>query len=226
MIEETNAAEVVKKNLGRTESLIEAMEKIRAYNRIYQMKTAETNPDLAEIVTRVQNEQLASIEESCSEHAIISLATAFETYHKELLQQLLFEFPEFFLSRRTRYSEQVRGLIEDRTLNSYDQIEVRLKLSGRLHYYRLFAEYSIPLLTPQEAELIEYIYARRNSLVHNAGKATQRTQRKLETVPAPVDRTYVSTESKRLRTKFKKIIKAVDQRVKKAILTAPVRPDQ
>lgn len=217
MIEETNASEVAKKNLGRTESLIEAVEKIRAYNRIYQMKTAETNPDFAKIVTQVQSRQLTSIEESCSEHAIISLATAFETYYKELLQQLLFEFPEFFLSQRTKYSNYIQELIEEKALNSYDQIELRLKLRDRFHYYKLFEDYSIPFINSQEEEFIEYIYARRNSLVHNAGKATQRTQRKLEKIPTPVESTYVSTESKRLRTKFKKLIKVVDQRVKKAI---------
>lgn len=217
MIEETDASEIAKKNLERTESLIEAMEKIRAYNRIYQMKTAESNPAFAGIVTQVQNEQLARIEKSCGEHAIISLATAFETYCKELLQQVLFESPGFFLSRQTRYSDQIQELIGGKTRNSYDQIEKKLKLRDRFHYYHLFTEYSMPLLKPQEAEFIEYIYARRNSLVHNAGKLTQRTQSKLKKVPAPVDNKYVSTESKRLRTKFKKIIHAVDQRIKKAM---------
>ena len=217
MIERANAVEVVKKNLGRTESLIEAMEKIQAYNRIYQMKTAETIPEFVEIVTQVQNKQFASIEESCGEHAIISLATAFETYYKELLQQLLFEVPGFFLSKKTKYSHQIQELIKDGTPNSYEQIEARLKLRNRLHYYQLFAEYSIPFLIPQENEFIEYLYARRNSLVHNAGKVTQQTQRKLAKVPAPVDNARVSTEAKRLRTKFKKIIKAIDQRINKAI---------
>jgi hypothetical protein len=217
MIEETNVAEVIKKNLMRTESLIEAMEKIRAYNRIYQMNASAVNPKFAEAVTQVQNEQLARIEESCGEHAIISLATAFETYYKELLQQLLFDHPEFFLSQQTKYSDLVQQLIEESNLNSYDQIEVRLKLKDRFHYYQFFAEYSISLLNDQEAEFIEYIYARRNSLVHNAGKATQRTQRKLQKVAVPVDNAYVSTESKRLRTKFKKIIKAIDQRIRRAI---------
>lgn len=217
MIEETNALDIAMKNLGRTEALIEAVEKIRAYNRIYQMKTAETHTGFAEIVTQVQNRHLVPIEESCSEHAIISLATAFETYYKELLQQMLFEFPKFFLARQTKYSNQIKELIDENALNSYDQIEARLKLRDRLHYYQLFKDYSIPLLNKDEAEFVEYIYARRNSLVHNAGKATQRTQRKLEKIPTPVENAYVSTESKRLRTKFKKLIKVVDQRVRKAI---------
>lgn len=217
MIEETNAAEIVKKNLGRTESLIEAMEKIRAYNRIYQMNTSATNPKFAGIVTQVQDEQLARIEESCGEHAIISLATAFETYYKELLQQLLFESPKYFLSQQTKHSDLVQELIEERAVNSYDQIEVRLNLRDRFHYYLFFKAYSIPLLNPQEEEFVEYIYVRRNSLVHNAGKATQRTKAKMKKVTVPVDDTFVSTEAKRLRTKFKKIIVAVDQRIKKAI---------
>jgi hypothetical protein len=50
MIEATNAIEIARKNLERTELLIEAMEKIRAYNRIYQMKTAESNPAFERIM--------------------------------------------------------------------------------------------------------------------------------------------------------------------------------
>lgn len=215
MIKKTKAAEIVQQNLQRTESLIEAMEKIQAYNRIYQMKTAEHNADYAAIVTRVQNEQLARIEQSCAEHAIISLTTAFETYYKELLQQLLFECPEFFLSEQTKFTDQMKVLIKEKHRNNYEEIGDKLKLRNRFDYYQLFTAYSLPFLTSQEDEFIEYIYTRRNSLVHNAGRVTKRTQTKLDQIKVPFNIPSVKTESKRLRTKFTKIIKQVDQRVTK-----------
>lgn len=217
MINRTNAVQILQQNLQRTNSLIEAMEKIQAYNRIYQMKTAEDNADFAEIVTQVQNEQLAKIEQSCAEHAIISLATAFETYYKELLQQLLFEFPGFFTSQQTNFTDQIKALIKEKHRNEYEEIEERLKLRNRFDYYQLFSAYSVPLLTPQDVEFIEYIYAKRNSLVHHAGKVTKRTKAKLGKITVPFDVPSLKTESKRLRTKFTKIMMQVDQRITKTI---------
>jgi hypothetical protein len=217
MINKTNASEIIQQNLQRTEALIEAMDKIQAYNRIYQMKTAEDNADFAAIVTQVQNEQLAGIEQSCAEHAIISLATAFETYYKELLQQLLFEFPEFFMTRRTKFTEQIKALINEKQRNNHEEIEVRLKLRNRFDYYKLFTAYSVPFLTSQDDEFIEYIYARRNTLVHNAGRLTKKSQTKLNKIKVPFNIPSVKTESKRLRTKFTKVINKADQRLKRAL---------
>lgn len=215
MIKKTNAVQILQQNLQRTESLIEAMEKIQAYNRLYQMKTAKDNAEFAVIVTPVQNEQLAKIEQSCAEHAIISLATAFETYYKELLQRLLFEFPEFFVPQQTNYTDQIKALIEDKHRNEYEEIEKRLKLRNRFDYYQLFAAYSVPFLSPQDVEFIEYIYAKRNSLVHHAGKITKRAQTKLGKIKVPFDGPSLKTEAKRLRTRFTKIMMQVDQRIAK-----------
>lgn len=160
MIQQTDALEVFNKNIDRTNSLIAAMEKISGYNRIYQMTAAaEINSQYADIVTRVQNEELRRIEKSCSEHAIISLSTAFETYYKELLQHLLFLRPEFFLSQHTKYADSIRGLVEGEERFSYEHIEVRLNLRSRFDYYKFFQVHTIPLLEPKESEFIEYLYA-------------------------------------------------------------------
>jgi hypothetical protein len=217
MIKKTNAAEILKQNLQRTESLIEAMDKIQAYNRIYQMKQAESNAEFAAIVTEVQNRQLVSIEQSCAEHAIISLATAFETYYKELLQQLLFEAPEIFIAPQTKYTDQIKALIKEKHRNNYEEVEVRLGLRNRFDYYQLFSAFSLPFLTSEDREFIEYIYLKRNSFVHNAGKVTKRTQKGLEKITVPFNVLSVKTESKRLRTKFTKIMKQLDQKMTKVI---------
>ena len=98
MIEKANAIEVFKKNILRTESLIVAMEKLKAYNRLYQMNIEKSYPYNAKIDKQIQDKELSNIEKSCGEHAIISLVTAFETYYKELLQQLLSEYSTFLMS--------------------------------------------------------------------------------------------------------------------------------
>lgn len=96
MIETTNAIEVFQIDISRTNALIEAMDKIKAYNRLYQMRKSVTDPVYGNLVAEIQNQQLAWIELACAEHAIISLATTFETYCKELIQQLLADYPSFF----------------------------------------------------------------------------------------------------------------------------------
>lgn len=218
MIQQTDAIEVFNKNIDRTNSLIAAMEKISGYNRIYQMHAAaEINSQYGDIVTRVQSEELRRIEKSCSEHAIISLSTAFETYYKELLQHLLFLRPEFFLSQHTKYTDSIKGLVEGRELFSYEHIEVRLNLRSRFDYYKFFQAHSLPLIEPKESEFIEYLYAKRNNFVHNAGKTDEKTQRKLKSLPAPVDNSAITTEAKRLRTKFTKLIISIDKRIKEAV---------
>lgn len=217
MIQQTDAIEVFNNNIDRTNSLITAVEKISAYNRLYQMRESQANPQYAEMVTRIQNEQLNRIEKSCSEHAIISLATAFETYYKELLQQLLFLYPAFFLSHNTKCANSIKDLIEQKELFSYGHIEAALKLRNRFEYYKFFEAYSIPFLESKEAEFIEYIYIKRNNYVHNAGKTDEKTQVRLESIQAPVDASSVVTESKRLRTKFTKLIILIDRRIKETI---------
>src|ERR1700753_2907226 len=167
MIQRTDAIDVCNKNIDRTNSLIAAMEKIGAYNRLYQMKVAtRIDSQFANTVSKVQKEELSRIEKSCSEHAIISLSTVFETYYKELLQQLLFLYPEFFLSRQTKYTDSIQELIEGREQFSYEHIELKLNLRSRFDYYKFFQAYSISLLEVKEVEFIEYLYVKRNNFVH------------------------------------------------------------
>jgi hypothetical protein len=217
MIRQTDAMEVFQKNIDRTNSLIAAMEKIGAYNRIYQMKAAEVDSGYARIVTQIQDEELRRIEKSCSEHAIISLATPFETFYKELLQELLYCHANFFLTRNTKYTDKLAILIKQQEQFSYEQIEVQLKLQRRFDYYSFFEAYSVPLLEANEAGFIEYLYIKRNNLVHNAGKLDEKTLGRLKNTPSPVNEISIVTESKRLRTKFTKLIKIVNRRTKEAI---------
>lgn len=218
MIQRTDAIDVLNKNIDRTNSLIAAMEKIGAYNRIYQMNVAtKINSQFANTVSEVQKEELSRIEKSCSEHAIISLSTAFETYYKELLQQLLFLYPDFFLSCHTKYTDSIRELIEGLEQFSYEHIELKLNLRSRFDYYKFFQAHSISLLEVKEVEFIEYLYVKRNNFVHNAGKTDEKTQRKLKSLPKPVDDSSVTTEVKRLRTKFTKMMILVDKRIKESI---------
>jgi len=169
LIEKTDAIELLEKNLQRTEMLIEAMEKIKAYNGLYQMSNADAC-EHNKIVTIVQNQQLMYIQQSCGEHAIISLATAFEIYYKELVQQLFADYPGYFVSRNTKYSDKLNKLIQDHELATYEQIEFELKLRNRFDYYILFKAYSLPFLTLAEKRVVEYIYQQRNLYVHNAGR--------------------------------------------------------
>lgn len=160
------------------------------------------------------------ITKSCSEHAIVSLSTAFETYYKELLQQLLFLYPEFFLSRYTKYTDSIQELIEGQEQFSYEHIELKLNLRSRFDYYKFFQAHSISLLEVKEVEFIEYLYVKRNNFVHNAGKTDEKTQRKLKSLPKPVDDSSVTTEVKRLRTKFTKMMILIDKRIKKSLSKA------
>ena len=54
MILEVNSLYTFVENLERTNMLITAMEKIKAYNRLYQDKTYEKNLELEKIVEEAQ----------------------------------------------------------------------------------------------------------------------------------------------------------------------------
>ena len=86
MIKENDAFEVFEINMERTDMLIQAVDKIGGYNFLYQEKADEVSPDYRSIVKSSQDKELLKISNSCFEHAIISIATAFETYLKELVQ--------------------------------------------------------------------------------------------------------------------------------------------
>lgn len=217
MIQQTDAMEVFKQNIDRTNSLVTAIEKIRAYNHLYQMKESQADPRYATMVTEIQNQELSRIAKSCSEHAIISLATAFETFYKELLQQFLYFYPAFFLSQNTKYAASLLILINQREEVSYEEIERKLNLRNRFDYYGFFEAHSIFLLEPKETEFIEYLYIKRNNLVHNAGKLDKKTAVRLKNIQNPVREASLTTEAKRLRTKLAKLITLVNRRTKEAI---------
>jgi hypothetical protein len=158
------------------------------------------------MVEKVQDDQFEQIQQSCGEHAIISLATSYETYYKELLQQLLFQFPDHFMSMHTKYSTTLTELITSDSSATYELIEDKLKLRNRFDYHALFKAYDIEFLPDDAKQFIEYIYLRRNNYVHNAGRLDGKIIEKLETISSPYDEYMINTEAKRLRTKLRRII--------------------
>ena len=199
------------------------MDKIRAYNRLYQMREVANCPIGMASVTQIQDRQLAWIESSCAEHAIISLATAFETYYKAVVQELLFCFPEYFLKQKTNFSECLHALIESNEENSFEQIEEALNLRSRHSYYRFFKAHSIRFLSESEHEFIESVYLKRNSLVHTAGdlhdiahgiSPKNQNRRKEDTL---------RNQAKIMRTKFRNLITLLHERILDAV-AGQVRP--
>ena len=106
MIKKTDAVINFAVNTERTEMLITAIAKIKAYNWLYQQKTLGENLEMGYVVQKVQNKELEKIEKSCAEHAIVSLCTNFEVYCKDLVQELLYKFPGVFKNKNTRYKEK------------------------------------------------------------------------------------------------------------------------
>lgn len=236
MIAKTDAISVLKKNLERTESLISAMDKIDAYNRIYrdnlhhsysnqrldnpgkseeeQSKRLQAVQSFVSAVKDSQDRELEGIKRSCGEHAIISLATAFETYYKELVQELLWLAPEFFTSQNTSYTECIRTIIEETESRDYEEIGENLKLHSRKQYYKFFDCHSIPFLSTEERDFIEQIYSKRNNFVHNAGKEDTKLQKAREKTSTTQNDPYIDKEAKKLRTKFKRMMFNADKKLK------------
>ena len=242
MIAETDARAVLEKNLARTESLISAMEKIYGYNRNYQdslyqsystqladnpgkneeekLKRLKSVQYITTAVKDVQERELEGINTSCGEHAIISLSTAFETYYKELVQELLRLSPDFFVTQNTPYSENIRNLIEEPTSRNYEEIGKTLKLRTRWDYYKFFDLYSIPFLSLEERDFIEQIYIKRNNFVHNAGKEDKKSREKMDRTGSIQNNLYISTEAKKLRTKFKRMMFKTDKKLRLKVIDA------
>ncbi len=212
MIELRKAIEVFQKNIGRTDALIEAMDKIKAYDCLYQMRESKDNPKMAKMIEKSQDQQLARIEQSCAEHAIISLATAFETYCKELVHELLVEHYDRFISRINN-SNQVDDSIESKENVSFDIIEKTLNLNNRFDYINFFNNLSVPFLSSKDTDLIEYIYAKRNHYVHNVNRSDKRTKVKLKKIKLPVEEEIIRTEAKRLCAKLKRMILSVNKKI-------------
>ncbi len=211
MIAKTSTIDLLSKNLTRTEMLILAMEKIKAYNQIYQNK--QTNFIDYKAIKSIQDRELEKVEQSCGEHAIISMVTAFETFYKELTQELLSDYREYFLSRQTKFSVKLNEMFQDNDLFTYEDIQDKLNLNKRFRYYDLLQEYSIILLSNEEKDFIEHLYLRRNNYVHNAGKPDKKSKGDIQKNPSPFPNLVVSTEAKRLRTKLHKILLGSYKRV-------------
>ncbi len=215
MIAEADAFKIFHVNINRTNMLIEAIDKIKAYNWLYQQRIAAEEHHFLQDVIRVQNTQLEDIGQTCAEQAIISLATVFETYCSELLQELLASNPDYFKKQTNIYSNKINDLLNDIKLHTYEEIEKKLGLQGRISYYRFYQSYNIPFITDgTEREFIEYIYAWRNHFVHNANRSDFKRDQLLITIKPPVKEASLVTEAKRLRTSMTKLITKIDMRVK------------
>ena len=215
MIKKVSAMDSFSHNLERTEMLITAMEKIKIYNSLYQQKTFEKDPEFGYVVREIQDKELSKIEKSCAEHAIISLATNFEIFYKELLQELLYAYPSIFIRVESKYKGKLRDLIGGTEYFEYEHIADYLGLKNRKDFLDFFEEYGIPLLADTEKKIIEHIYTMRNCYVHNAGKRDEKTIKNLEKYPSPTGESRLTTEAKRLRTKFKRLmIKANNRAIK------------
>jgi hypothetical protein len=212
MIKPTIAIKVFYENVGRTEALITAMNKIKAYNSLYQMEQSRINPEFGKVAKEVQDRELTWIEASCAEHVIISLATAFETYYRELVQELLANCSEYILSYKRKNTQRIRELIESKDKVDWQRIEEVCNLRNRFDYYKFFKDYSIPFLTAEEKYLVEYIITKRNGLVHS-GKLDEKTITKLKKIPPQVKEEAKRTEALRLRTKLSRMVVRLHKRV-------------
>ena len=218
MITQTDAIKIFHINIDRTNMLIEAADKIKAYNRLYQQCIAKKDPHFLKTVTPVQDTQLEEVERSCAEHAIIALATVFETYYSALLQELLTTKPDYFTKKSTDYTEKINELLSDAKAFTYEEIEKMLGVQGRKSYYRFFQSYNIPLTTNStEQELIEYMYVWRNHFVHNANRPDPKRDRQLSTLKPPVQEANLVTTVKRLRTSVTRLITKIDARIKATV---------
>jgi len=184
-----------------------------------ELKRLKTSLKSIKNVEEIQLRQFERINQSCGEHAVISLATAFETYYKELIQELLSLVPDFFHSTQTVFSNHIRQLIEDTEERNYEDISEALKLRKRWDYYKFFSVYSIPFLSPEEQQFVESIYAMRNNFVHNAGKPESKNFTKAIHLNSPDADLYVSTEAKKMRTRFKRMIAKVDEKLRETVFT-------
>jgi hypothetical protein len=213
MILEADSIKAFSENINRTDLLIEAVDKIKAYNKLYQNKTYFEDYNFGKMVEEIQDKQLEQIGISCSEHAIISLATTIENFCNELIQELLYKFPKFFQAQETKHKLRIRNLIKDKNEFDYEVITKKLGLNSRFDKYAFFKIFNLEFLTKEESNLMKYIILLRNSYVHNGTKIDNKTKTKLKFLVRPVNETLITTESKRLRTKIKRSIPKIYKRV-------------
>ncbi len=217
MIIKTDALANFSNNTERTEMLIIAMSKIKTYNWMYQQKALEKNLEFGYTVQKSQDKELRKIENSCSENAIISLSTNFEVFYKDLMQELLNKYPLFFKNKITKYTEKIIKMISSKKRYNYERISEELSLKNRFNFIDFFEDYKLPFLSKDEKKIIEHIYTIRNNYMHNAGRIDKKTKIKLKKYPSPTQQGYLTTEAKRLRTKFNRLIKKIHKRVETEI---------
>jgi len=203
--------------MERTEMLITAMSKIKAYNWMYQQKAYDVHPTHHDVVKKVQDKELSKIEVSCCEHAIISLCTTFEVFYKDLLQELLKKYPTFFQQKEAKYQDKIKNIITSKKRYNYENISHELKIYNRYDFIKLLKEFNLIFLKDDEIKIIEHIYAKRNNYVHDAGRINRKIKCRLKKFPSPTKEGYLTTETKRLRTKFNRLILKAYNRIQKDI---------
>lgn len=213
MIKKIDAMTNFLANSDRTEMLIVAMSKLKTYEWIYQQKALEQNLQFGYAVQKSQAREYIKIVESCSVHAIISLCTNFEVYYKDLLQELLNKFPQYFTNKKTKYQEKIVDMLSSKNRYDYGIITKELDLKNRFDFIELFEKYNLPFLTKEEKNFIEHIYVIRNNFVHSVGRIDAQTKAKLKKFPSPTGQSYLSTDAKTLRTKFNKLIKKIHNKI-------------
>lgn len=213
MIEKNSAFKVFEINMERTNILIQAVEKISAYNFLYQEKAYNISPDHRNIVKAVQDKELEKISNSCYEHAIISIATTFETYLKELVQELLFKHGDYFLNRNSKWKERINALINDSEKYDFEIILNRLNLRNRFQTIEFLDTYNLVLLTPDQENLINSIYIKRNNFVHNGSKLSKKAKTQITELNEVDKEKYFDLSIKWTRTKFKRMMIKVHENI-------------
>lgn len=211
MIEKNNAFKVFEINMERTNMLIQAVEKISAYNFLYQEKAYDRSPDYRNIIKSVQNKELEKISNSCYEHAIISIATTFETYLKELIQELLFKHGDYFLSQDSKWKERINAIINDSEKYDFEIILNRLNLKNRFQIIEFLNTYNLVLLTPDQENLLNSIYIKRNNFVHNGSKLSKKAKTQITELNKVDKEKYFDLSIKSTRTKFKRMMVKVHE---------------
>ncbi|WP_291125696.1 hypothetical protein [Flavobacterium sp. UBA6031] len=206
MIKRNDALNVFEMNLERTNMLIQAAEKIGGYNYLYQDKAFDVDIAYGKIVRTIQNEELEKISISCFEHAIISIATAFETYLKELIQELLFKNGDYFLKQDTIWKETIKALIKESEIYDCEVILNRLELYNRFKIISFLSKHNISLLTQDQDNFIKAIYIKRNNFVHNGSVLSEKTKLQIIELKKTDTNQYINQSIKHTRTKFRKMI--------------------
>lgn len=206
MIKETDALKVFEINMERTNMLIQAVDKIDGYNHLYQDKAYDESYDYGNIVKSIQYEELEKISISCHEHAIISLATVFESYLNELVQELLYRNGDYFLRQNSALQENLEKLITDTEIYDFEIILNTLRLKNRIHILNFLKDHNIILLNADQLNLIKSIYIRRNNFVHNGSSLSFKAKKQIEALNKVDEKKYIELSIKRIRTKFKNMM--------------------